>query len=198
MSNAGGMSTITRYVDMLAGNATFAPAIGAYDSIATTTVGAGGVSSITFSSIPQGYTHLQVRAISRNTSNTQNVYLRFNGDTSSANYTLHQLYVNASSPQAYGTGTGVLAGSYLFYSAGSSESANVFGAAVIDILDYTNTNKNKTSKGLSGYDNNGSGAAFLSSSLWLNTAAITSITLVPQSPNIGEYSQFALYGIKGN
>jgi hypothetical protein len=171
--------------------------LGAMVLIATTTVPSGGASSVTFSSIPQDYTHLQIRAISRNTSNTQNVFFRFNGDTSSANYTLHQLYVNASSPQAYGTGTGTVSGSYLFYGAGSSESANVFGAAVIDILDYTNTNKYKTSRGLSGYDNNGTGAAFLSSSLWLNTAAITSITAVPQSPNIGQYSSFALYGIKG-
>jgi hypothetical protein len=171
---------------------------GAYESIATTTVGAGGASSITFNSIPQGYTHLQIRAISRTTSTGQNVFFRFNGDANSNNYTLHQLYMISSPPLAYGTGTGLLSGAFLFYGASNSEGSNVFGGAVIDILDYTNTNKYKTGRGLSGYNNNGSGAAFLGSSLWLSTAAITSITVVSQTANLGEYSSFALYGIKGN
>lgn len=63
MSNAGGMSTVTRYTDMLAGNSFWNPWSPStdYDSIATTTVGAGGAASITFSSIPSTYQHLQIR-----------------------------------------------------------------------------------------------------------------------------------------
>ena len=170
---------------------------GAFDSLATTTVGAGGAASVTFSSIPSGYTHLQIRAISRTTSTGVNAYLQFNSDASSSNYTLHQLYGDGSAAASYGSGTGAFAGAYLFYGASSSQGANVFGGAVIDILDYSSTTKFKTGRSLNGFDNNGSGLIFLSSALWLNTAAITSITILPQSANFAQFTQFALYGIKG-
>ncbi len=195
MSNAGGMSTVTRYTDMLAGNAAFVES--SFESIATVTVGSGGAASATFSSIPATYTHLQIRGISRTTSTGVNAYFRFNGDTSSSNYTLHQLYGDGGSIAGYSSGTGSFAGAYLFYGASSSQSTNVFGAAVIDILDYSNTSKYKTGRSINGYDNNGSGLVFLSSALWLNTAAITSITVLPQSANFAEFTQFALYGIRG-
>ena len=41
------------------------PVLNSYESIATVTVGAGGTSTITFSSIPTGYTHLQIRGIAQ-------------------------------------------------------------------------------------------------------------------------------------
>ena len=50
-----------------------------YYQIGTTTVGAGGSSSITFSSIPATYTHLQIRGIASNTANVNEGYrFRFN------------------------------------------------------------------------------------------------------------------------
>jgi hypothetical protein len=39
-----------------------------YKLIASYTTGAGGINTITFSSIPQTYTHLQIRGIARNSS----------------------------------------------------------------------------------------------------------------------------------
>ena len=74
--------------------------------------------------------------------------------------------------------------------------ANVFGAGVLDILDYANTNKNKTAKTLAGFDANGSGFADLWSGAWYNTQAITSVTLVAGSFLFAENSRFALYGVK--
>ena len=64
-SNAGGMSSLAQYVDMLAGNP--AVVLSSYDSIATVTVGSGGSSSIVFSSIPQTYKHLQIRGFVQTT-----------------------------------------------------------------------------------------------------------------------------------
>jgi hypothetical protein len=75
---------------------------------------------------------------------------------------------------------------------------NVFGAGVTDILDYTNTSKNTTVRALGGADANGSGSIDLTSAAWLNTNAVTSITLTTNNGStFTAGSSFALYGIKG-
>jgi len=170
-------------------------AAGDFESIATVTVGAGGSSSITFSSIPSTYAHLQIRGIARSTNSVTsvNISLQFNGVTSSS-YAWHWLYGDGSSATA-AAGTSDTA-AYVARAAGASASASIFGAAVIDILDYANINKTKTIRGLSGHDNNGSGYAWLASGLFNSTNAISSLTLKAQDGNFAQYSHFALYGIK--
>jgi hypothetical protein len=77
-------------------------------------------------------------------------------------------------------------------------SATDFYAGVFDILDYANTNKNKTVRVLGGVDFNGSGVVFLSSGLYDTTSAVSSFTIqTPSSRTFPEHSSFALYGIKG-
>jgi hypothetical protein len=76
-----------------------------------------------------------------------------------------------------------------------------FSVSIIDILDYANISKNKTNRVLTGIDKNGSGSIQLTSGAWFNTAAITSITITPQSNTtptntLEQYSSFALYGVK--
>lgn len=174
---------------------------GAYESIATTTVGAGGASSITFSSIPSTYTHLQIRFIARDNRGLSYSYLglRFNGDTG-ANYRNHYLVGYGSSVGAGSDGGGLTRWPTDGIPGGSA-TANVFGAGIIDILDYTSTTNNKTLRALVGNDTNGGGSIYFDSGLWYATpSAITSITIVDQSNGEGnfvQYSQFALYGIKG-
>jgi len=167
-----------------------------YESIATTTVGSGGTSSVTFSSIPSTYTHLQIRVLTRDsrTSIATNFNIQFNGDTAS-NYAQHYLYGNSSSANAsgYASQTSALA----FRAAGNNAGANAFGAGVLDVLDYANTNKYKTLRSLSGFDDNTSGEIWFSSGLWMSSSAITSITIAPVTSPILQYSSFALYGIKG-
>ena len=195
LSNAGGLTSKMRYTSMLAENATFIPT--SFESIATVTVGAGGSSSITFSSIPSAYKHLQIRGIVKNNSTSTTadlIGIQFNSDTGT-NYARHYLW---------GDGSGTVAGgiasvNYGFtgWSARSNASyTNMFGASVIDILDYANTNKYKTVRTLSGVDYNGSGYVSLVSALWQNTSAITSISLDVSGNNLTQYSQFALYGVK--
>lgn len=200
MSNAGGMSTVTRYTDMLAGNATFVPwaPAGAYESIATVTL-SSTATTVTFSSIPQTYQHLQLRAINRTDAAGAGSWqsMRFNGSTSS--YNNHTLKGDGSSASAgyENLGDRINFGE----TAGNGAASGVFGVQIIDILDYTSTSKTKTTRALEGYDNNGSGAIFLRSGLWYATpAAITSITVGPQNFSGVAYlanTQFALYGIKG-
>jgi len=168
-----------------------------YQSISTVTVGSGGSATVTFSSIHATYTHLQLRGIARSTQATSTnaliMYLN-NVTTAASNYSTHLLSGNGSSASSYGASNDVIQN---VISAGS-ETAGVFGVFCFDILDYTNTNKIKTVKSLGGYDNNGSGTVrFSSGMLHSSTAAITTIRLDPSGGNFAEYSQFALYGIKG-
>jgi len=172
-----------------------------YESIATVTVGSGGQSSISFSSIPATYKHLQIRYLARSTvANVADGYvsIRFNGDTTNGNYYFyHFLDGNGSSPSAAAGGTNTII--YGGVCAGNNATASVFGGGVIDVLDYQNTNKYKVTRGLGGIDNNGSGVVRLASGNWFNTAAVTSITLGANAfaNSFTEYSSFALYGIKG-
>jgi hypothetical protein len=155
-----------------------------YESIATVTVGSGGAASVTFSSIPADYTHLQIRAFMVGGSYTT---IRFNSDTTTSNYRNHWITGNGSSVSSSTNANNAYTP--------MSASANGY-ADIIDILDYANTNKYKTIRALEGYDNNGSGEVYLSSNLWMSTAAISSIVFTPNS-SMSQYSQFALYGIKG-
>jgi hypothetical protein len=162
-----------------------------FESIATVTVGSGGSSTITFSSIPGTYTHLQIRETALTTENGPNTLIRFNSDTGN-NYANHQLYGTGSSALASGN-TSI---DYIFGSVFSNSSTSP-SVAVVDILDYANTNKYKTVRLLSGCDTNGGGLIILRSGVWMNTNAITSIQLPISAGNYSQYSHFALYGIKG-
>lgn len=165
----------------------------AYESIATTTVGAGGSSSISFTSIPSTYTHLQLRAISRSTTTGESGQITFNSDTNT-NYQRHYLIGSGAAASA---GAGASTSNIdILYINSSATTANVFATNILDILDYANTSKFKTVRLLAGADFNGSGYVGLYSGAWRSTSAITSITITPSS-GIAQYSSFALYGIKG-
>jgi hypothetical protein len=74
----------------------------------------------------------------------------------------------------------------------------VVGASVVDVLDYSATTKYKTTRLLSATEQNGTtGRIYFMSNLWQNTAAITSVTIIPTyGTAFSEYSSFALYGVK--
>lgn len=176
-------------------------AAGDYESIATAT--GSGASSVTFSSIPATYQHLQIRALVRmasGTSGLDNMGMQINSDTTNANYASHYL-----------SGDGATASSSSFITSypiilrnavpRNGSTASVFGTLIIDILDYANTNKNKTVRTLLGTDINGTGNIALTSGVWLNSgSAITTIKLYDYDNNAYNFDSncsFALYGIKG-
>lgn len=179
--------------------------VGAYEPIGVAVVPSGGLSSITFGSIPQTYTHLQIRVLAqtnRSTYGRDSLQCRVNGDSGN-NYSGHYLFGDGSS-----TGSGGSASQALFgfgtIGASAGGTLNNFGIAVADFFDYANTSKYKTVRSLAGTDMNGTGTGGigglveLSSGAWYNTAAITSIVLTPGVGTLfNQYSSFALYGIKG-
>jgi len=146
-------------------------------------------STVTFSSIPQTYTHLQLRVLNAQISATHGARLWFNGDTTNTNYWVHALQGNGSSASASNGN----ANSALYYSGTTSG----YLASVIDILDYTNTNKKKVLRSLEGYDLNGSGIVTMVSQLWNNTAAVTSLQFSDNGSAFQIGGSYALYGIKG-
>ena len=172
-----------------------AAAINSYESIATITAGSGGASSCIFSSIPQTYTHLQVRIMTRSTFGATNwpIFVQPNGSGSSI-YAYHNLQGDGSSASASGASSQTLM--QLGEAPAASGTANAFGTFIIDILDYTNTNKNKTFRTLYGFDLNGSGIVGMRGGLFATTNAITSLNF-GTGGNFAQYSSYALYGIKG-
>ena len=169
-----------------------------FQSIATVIVGSGGAANAQFTSIPATFTHLQIRSTARadNADPNNGFKIQFNSDTGS-NYTRREIYSNGSTLNAEGSAS--IGFAYADYAAtGATAASLLFGVSIIDILDYSNTNKQKTLKALSGNDRAGSGNLAIGSSLWVDTDAITSILIEPlSSANWVEHSHFALYGIKG-
>jgi hypothetical protein len=173
-----------------------------YESIATVTVGSGGSANVEFTSIPSTFTHLQVRCLAqtnRGTYGTDSVFLQLNSNTGS-NYSRHNLLGDGSAASAGGNASV----DKIYVADFGTSAGSSFGGAVIDVLDYTSTNKNKTLRTLGGVDLNGTisgygGAITLTSGLFFATpAAITSIKMFPNvGTQFNEYSSFALYGIKG-
>ena len=193
LSNSGGVKSLTRYVSALAGNATFIET--AYESIASSSP--AGSSNITFSSIPQTYQHLQIRFYMPDCSTAPgNLWFYPNGD-STGNKTLHEMNGTGFSTTA-GFANG-LPWNRICYQ-GATHSYPL--VSICDLLDYTNTNKYKTSRVLWGSNRNNSGAPYdtyigLTSGYVPITNAFTSLTIGRDSGNFPTGTHIGLYGIKG-
>jgi hypothetical protein len=179
-------------------------ATSSFDSLGTGYVVTSGVTTtISFTNIPQTYTHLQIRLCAAE--NTAGVYFTatYNSDTAQTSYPRNRFNTSSATSTASSstinvdnTTSSAMLGSPLY-------SATYPGVAIADIYDYTNTNKQKTTRSLFGQDANNSGILEMHSSVWLNTAAITRIDvrcdksggdIATSKFNAG--SIISLYGIK--
>lgn len=171
-------------------------AVGGMDSIGVVVLppDTSGVTEITFSSIPQTYSHLQLRLFAQtNASGTgfSGYDTYFNSDNTATNYWRHY-FIGTGATAAGGGGNNSAFG----YGNGGNSLSKPYGVTIIDILDYTNTNKYTTSKAVSVSENNDTtGYVIYNSLLWSNTAAVTTIKITSYYAWTA-YSSFALYGIK--
>jgi len=168
-----------------------------FESIQTVTIGSGGQSSVSFTSIPSTYKHLQIRYSARSGRSrvaNSGMVMRLNGSYGTYSHSL----TGDGSTVATGAGAPSINGIFL-EAPGISATSGIFGAGVIDILDYATGTKNATVRVLSGDDCNGSGRLTLGSQFVNSTTAISSLAFetVDGTTNIQEFSKFALYGIKG-
>jgi hypothetical protein len=167
-----------------------------FELISTSVLGSAA-SSVTFSSVPQTYKHLQIRFVTRGDSfGNSRAYLTLNSDTSS--FTYHRLQATSGGGiSSSGWGSGTFPGGWVADVNGNDVTG--WAGAVVDLLDYTSTNKYKTVRSLNGAasDTSSSRQIQLTSSLWLSTAAVTTVGLVSSVNNFDAGSRFSLYGIKG-
>lgn len=153
-------------------------------------VPSGGISSISFTSIPQTYTDLLIVASIRNSSTFEHVLIGVNGSTAD----FSEKYVtgygsNQRSSSSYAR--------YVGNTTRSGQTANTFGSTRIYIPNYTSSNLKEIS-GESISENNSATdfATVFSINLWSQTAAINSVQLTNEgAATILEYSSATLYGI---
>jgi hypothetical protein len=149
---------------------------------------------INFTSIPQTFTHLQFRISASTNGATDSITIYgFDGTGGSANAAYHILYANGSNAYSYGV-TGQYNPAFTQLPATSTSQR---GAVIVDILDYTSTNKYKTVRSMGGYDGNGSGYIALTSVLPFGFGSSTALSsvwfYVANSFSVG--SRIDLYGI---
>ena len=173
------------------------PLVTDYDLLETQVL-ASSAASVTFSSLSTyaaDYQHLQLRYTARSTRAQVNsgMFMRFNADTGN-NYVVHALIGDGGSVSSIASTARSTTLALPIPAANATASA--FGAGVVDFLDPFETTKYTTIKSLGGIASSFNELQ-LASGLWLNTAALTSITLVAiLSDQWLTGSRFSLYGIK--
>ena len=168
-----------------------------YTLLEKITVGAAGASSVTFTSIPQTYTDLQILVSARSTRTSDfrdELFIRFNSDSGN-NYSVRDL--NGSGSTA-GTSSS-LTTNYLKRGTTPTDNAtaSTFSNNTIYIPNYTGSNQKSVSTEEVTENNSATNNYLdLRAGLWTGTSAITSISLTPEvGPNFAQYSTFYLYGI---
>jgi len=169
-----------------------------YTLIASSIVGSGGATTITFSSIPSTYTDLLVKASLRNDRSAvaEDYGIFFNGDTTSGNYSAKELLGSgsaASSRSAYNYGLLVVS---------NNSTANTFGNLEVYIPNYAGSAAKSASVDAVTENNATEAYAGLTARLWTGTAAITSITIDKGDSGVTntflQYSTAYLYGISSS
>lgn len=181
------------YDSMNAGNAPYSD----YQLIATA-FGTGSSGTITFSSIPQDYKHLQIRYSAKNLGSgatSPHMDVRFNNFSSFNVYHVHRLYaINTALTSDYAVSTN----RFRFENVVStSTTVDAFQIGVIDIGDYSNPNTYKTLKLFSGRADT-SNVISSQSGLYERLEAIDRVDLIlPSGDSFNSKSRFSLYGIRG-
>lgn len=176
---------------------------GDWESIQTIT-SSSSFASADFTSIPQTFKHLQVRCImggSANAFDTNYMFYTLNGDNSANYYTNRYGVTNSAAGSSVSTGQNQVMPALASYENGASIQY-MYGALILDLYDYTNTNKRPVAMSMGGGNLNGTSGYYntaMEGVGMLNTgnAAVSRITVFHQTGNLKPNSKIALYGMKG-
>ena len=171
-------------------------AAGAFDLLETTVL-TSSASSVTFSGLDaySDYKHLQIRGVARGTraQDSDLLLITINGDNSTS-YIRHNLFANGSDINANSsiprTSINIFGGV-----SGSTSSSEIFASSIVDILDFSNVNKNTTIRALVGLIPGVGASLNFASGLFINTSAVTSVNLSANG-DLVTGSRFSLYGVK--
>lgn len=162
--------------------------------LSSVTVGAGGASSIDFTSIPGTYTDLVIVASTRAVGNYDFSQIRFNS-SSSAVYSYR--YIRGTGSSAVSSSASTQTELAYFDQVPSGATANTFSNNILYIPNYAGST-NKTVSWESMNENNATAAeSKMSAGLWANTSAITSISIAPYGAltTYAQYTSIYLYGL---
>ena len=163
-----------------------------FELIASSTVGAGGASSIDFTSIPSTYTDLVLKLsarVSTGGANNDDTTLKFNNSSASFSGRFLAGTGSSTASSTWGTGWGG-------YANGSGSTASTFANSEMYIPNYAgSTNKSFSIDAVT--ENNATQSyTNLTAELWSNTTAINQITITAGSGVFVQYSTAYLYGVK--
>jgi len=146
--------------------------------------------SITFSSIPQTFAHLEIVLSGRNLHSSVTSYFTLSFNASTANFAIVGLFGDGSSASSFTSPSNF--GSEV---AGANATSNTFSNIKMLISNYTSSaNKSFTTDGVA--ENNATLAQqTITAGLWSDTSAITSTTLTSAIANFDAGASVSLYGI---
>jgi hypothetical protein len=153
-------------------------------------VGSGGAASIDFTSIPSTYTDLVIKISARiSTAGAASSTIRFNGVTT--NYSSRYL-IGAGTA---GTSSGSASSIFVDTPADSTYTANSFSNSEVYIPNYAGSTNKSLSVDIVNETNGTVVTQLLLAGLWSNTAAITSISILPGAGSFVQHSTAYLYGV---
>mgnify|MGYP006275809523 CR=1 FL=1 len=161
-------------------------------------INTSSAATITFSSIPQTYSHLcLIYSLSTSDGAWQDMRIRPNGDSTSANFKYRGMsgYMSGASNAAVAFSSGSYDGLLADYEGMVRYQGDQ--GAVFYLFNYTSTTDYKLTISRSTNQTSPYYGVDMNSSLWRSTAAVNSLTVAPGSVTPGVGSFCSLYGIKG-
>jgi hypothetical protein len=170
----------------------------AFQLISTQILGST-TNTVTFSSIPQNYKHLQLRITARSDIASDYAYynqIQTNGVTSG--YTWRSWFMRNANPlydNGGATTTSLKIGEQIY----NGSASNIYSSNIIDLFNYSNTTVSKAIRAMSGGVTTvqANSSVIYSSGYIPGTSAISSIAIFPNSGNYVAGSRFSLYGVAG-
>lgn len=159
------------------------------------TIGVEGVSSITFSNIPQTYTdlemHCSVRLTGNHNADSTALLISFNGSTANFVARRFDAWTSAISSDTPSRNIGSVGG-------GTNVTANTFTSHKLYIPNYSGSSQKSFSVDYASENNSSNYDLGIISGLWANTSAISSISINQSGSNFAQYSTFYLYGVSNS